>query len=101
MKRMWHIIAKPVGRYVKPSGEDAEPTSPEGMEERERLNQSHVAVLLVSGGHTEVISRVGFARRHTKNPDTELKDQLKIEVDKARAARDAMAELLGDPETLR
>lgn len=98
---MWNIIAKPVGRYVKAPGEDKAPDSPEAIEERERLNQSHVAVMLVSGSHTEVIARVGFARRHTKNPDTEMKAQIQIEVDKARAARDAMAELLGDPETLR
>lgn len=87
---MWNIIAKPEGRYSEPDDE-----------ETECPNQSHMKVMLVGATHTEVIARVGFARRHTKHPDVEFPAQLGIEIEKARKARDVMAELLGDTETLR
>lgn len=89
---MWNIVARPEGRYVEPDDD----------EDGERANQSHMKVMLVGGGtRTEVIARVGFARRHTKHPDVEFPVQLRVEIEKARKARDVMAELLGDPETLR
>lgn len=91
---MWNIIATPEGRY-------AEPEEPTETEEPEHENRSNMMVMLVSGQHREVIARVGFARRHTKHPDVSFPDQLRTEVDKARKARDAMVELLGDVETLR
>lgn len=89
---MWNIIARPEGRYTEPDDDD---------EDGEQKNDSHMKIMLVGGSHTEVIARVGFARRNTKHPDVEFPAQLRVEVDKARKARAVMAELLGDPETLR
>lgn len=88
---MWNIIAKPEGRF----------TEPEDDEDGEHANNSHVKIMLVQGMQSEVISRVGFARRNTKHPDVEFHVQMRHEYEKACKARDLMAELLGDPETLR
>lgn len=95
---MWNIIGQPVGRWIEPDDEtDDEATDSNG----DYLNNSHMAIVLVRQGQREVISRVAFIRRLSTNPDVTFGQQIKDEIEKARKARDAMAELLGDTETLR
>lgn len=95
---MWNIIGQPVGRWIEPDDEtDDEATDSNG----DYLNNSHMAIVLVRQGQREVISRVAFIRRLSRNPDVAFDQQIKAEIEKARKARDAMAELLGDTETLR
>lgn len=95
---MWNIIGQPVGRWIEPDDEtDDEATDSNGN----YLNNSHMAIVLVRQGQREVISRVAFIRRLSRNPDVPFDQQVKAEIEKARKARDAMAELLGDTETLR
>lgn len=94
----WNIIGQPVGRWVEPDDEDDDDATDKNGD---YVNNSHMAILLVRGVQREPIARVGFNRKRTNNPDKTFKEQVDTEIKKARKARDAMAELLGDTETLR
>lgn len=68
----WHIIVEPVEGNTT------------GVDEK---NEGGMAVYLSNyGGAKQEFSRVGFARRHTRNPSVSFRRQLEDERDKARDA---------------
>jgi hypothetical protein len=77
MAGSWKIVFEPEGKttYMDPDGDDDE-----------GRNEGAMKVLLVNGSFREEVSRVGFVRRNSKNPDAEYAEQLAKEYDKAQAS---------------
>ena len=60
----WRIVAEPVGNNGQP--EDEDPRNLGGM-----------VISVTDGRTTQEVSRVAYARRHSKNPKTSFDKQLK------------------------
>jgi peptide subunit release factor 1 (eRF1) len=90
MAGKWEIVCKPEGK-----------TEYRNPDEEYGVNMGAMRVLLVNGDFRDEVSRVGFVRRNTKNPDTGYKEQLHKEVDKARASVEILNDqLAGSGEVL-
>lgn len=86
---MWHIVCTPEGYF--PANDD---------EEGEDENRSHVKVVLVNEGARQTVCCVGFARRNTKHPDVNFREQLQHSTDDARAAVNILNERLAPQDGL-
>lgn len=89
MAGKYQIVCRPEGKYADRPNDDGEGE-----------NRSCMMVQLTNGSHTEVICRVGFARRNTKNPDVPFGEMLDRMVDSARKAADTLNGQLAPAEGL-
>lgn len=77
----WKIVVKPEGK--NPGGADD-------------TNEGGMVLYLHDGSahQRQEVSRVAFARRHSRNPDVPFKNQLDVEMEKARTAVGVLNEQL-------
>lgn len=90
----WKIIAEPQGKNPAddPKKADGEQGDNEG---------AMVVYLAGPGFGRQEVSRVGFIRRNTANPEVPFEEQFRAEVDKAQAALRIVNEQLSGDEALR
>lgn len=84
--KRWKVVLKPEGDR-------------NAVNEDEK-NEGGIVVQLLdtAGNYRQEVSRVGYARRHSRNPDVPFDDQLKTEWDKAKVACDLLNEQLLNAE---
>lgn len=108
---MWHIVCKPVGNNP------GVPNLPEDADEEQRkrwrlpwqrpaadadavddTNMGALVITLDDGSDhpRQEVCRVGYARRHTRNPDVAFGAQLAVSLDVAREAREVLNKLFAD-----
>lgn len=81
----WTVVAEPVA---------ANPSKTDG-------NEGGLIIKLRRGEDEEFeTTRVGYARRNSKNPDTLFEDQLKIEMGKADMAAEILNDLQAEQQRL-
>lgn len=82
--RRWKVVLKPEGKNP-------------GTDDEKNEGGMVVQLLDGAGNFRQEVTRVAYARRHSRNPDADFDEQLRIEWDKAKAACDLLNEqLMGD-----
>lgn len=94
MDTAWKIVLEPVGENPK--------DDPEIEDGEMGRNESALVLYLMfgNGGAKQEVSRVGFVRRNSANAEVEFRDQLDAEMDKARAALEAITAMTENAGTL-